>query len=346
MGAAATAGASTHDALKVRTFLLFWLGQAFVMWLGGRLLFGDGCPRSFADWWNDVGDGWYCTVIGVHASIIMVAQGVILLPARPPGMRSARDVPWRQHLLAAVVVGLLCAGVYASMIAIYDGMNIAWLEHVPQFHEFFMSASMVFLVGSTGAFVAFGVLITAFKERTPLGLVACICALCSAALLGGLGYIGCAIWRVSHTEETSDRALSLVLGAILVMWVFATPLLSAFLRRRPGEARLHLVAKRLFIGSVVEAVSMIPLDVMIRRKSNCYCGEGTFFALLICSSVGLIALGPMVFLLPLGRRRRRLESGCCALCGYDMSATPKAERCPECGAGWKAVTPADCDPSV
>ena len=207
------------------------------MWLGGRLLFGDGCPRSFADWWNDVGDGWYCTVIGVHASIIMVAQGVILLPARPPGMRSARDVPWRQHLLAAIVVGLLCAGVYASMIALYDSMSISWLQNLPQLHGFLVSTSMVFLVGSTGAFVAFGVLVTAFKERTPLGLVACICALCSAALLGGLGYIGCAIWRVSHGEDTSDRALSLVLGAILVMWVFATPLLSAFLRRRPGEAR-------------------------------------------------------------------------------------------------------------
>lgn len=316
------------------------------MWLGGRLLFGDGCPRSFADWWNDVGDGWYCTVIGVHASIIMVAQGVILLPARPPGMRSARDVPWRQHLLAAVVVGLLCAGVYASMIALYDSTSISWLQNLPQLHGFLVSTSMVFLVGSTGAFVAFGVLVTAFKERTPLGLVACICALCSAALLGGLGYIGCAIWRVSHGEDTSDRALSLVLGAILVMWVFATPLLSAFLRRRPGEARLHLVAKRLFIGSVVETVSMIPLDVMVRRKSNCYCGEGTFWALLICSTVGLIALGPMIFLLPLGHRRRRLESGCCPLCGYDMTATPKAERCPECGAGWRPATPAISDPSA
>lgn len=336
----------SHDILKVRSFVILWLSQTLVMWVLGRLVFGASLPTGFVDWWSDSTDSWYLTTIGVHASVIAAVQGMLMLPARPPGFRSARVVPWRQHLLSALVIGLLCAGVYAVLIAMYDTLDFPWLDTRPQLHGFLVSASMVFLVGSTGAFLAFGVLIVWFKERTPLGLVASICALCSAALLGGLGYIGCAIWRVSHGEETTDRELSTVLAAIIVMWVFATPLLGSFLRRQPGETRLHLVAKRLFIGSVVETVSMIPLDVMVRRKSNCYCGEGTFWALVICSTVGLIALGPMIFLLPLGRRRRRLELDCCPLCGYDMSATPKAERCPECGAGWRPSSSAPVDPGA
>jgi len=302
-------------------------------------------PATFAEWWNDVSEGWHLTTIGVHSLAIAGVQGVMMLPARPPGMRSARDVPWLHHALSALIIGALAAGAHAALVAILESLNVGWGERFPRFYDLLTSASMMILSGLTGAGVAFGLLITMYRERTPLGLIAALCALCSAALLGGLGFIALSLWSLVHNHDPSDAALAVVLTAILVMWSFSTPLLGAFLRHEPGESRTHLLAKRLFIGSVVETVSMIPLDVMVRRKSNCYCGEGTFFALFICSTVGLIALGPMVFLLPLGRRRRRLESGCCPLCGYDMTATPKAERCPECGAGWKPVTPAISDPS-
>lgn len=337
---------SSHDLLKARTFVLFWLAQTIVMWLGGRLLFGAEFPQDFAEWWDDVSEGWYLTTIGVHSLAIAGVQGVMMLPARPPGARSARDVPWRQHVLGALVIGGLVVGVHAALVSILEALNVDWGERFPRLYDLFTSASMTILSGLTGAGVAFGLLITVYRERTPLGLVACLCALCSAALLGGLGFIALSIRSVVHNHDPSDESLAVVLTAILVMWTFATPLIGAFLRREPGEARLHLVAKRLFIGSIVETASMIPLDVMVRRKSNCYCGEGTFWALMVCSTVGLIALGPMVFLLPLGRRRRRLESGCCPLCGYDMTATPKAERCPECGAGWRPATPAISDPTA
>lgn len=331
----------SHDTLKVRSFVIFWLSQTFVMWVLGRLCFGPELPAAFAEWWNDVADADYLLIIGVHSLAIAGVQGVIMLPARPPGMRGPREVPWLHHALAAFIIGALTAGTHAALISIFEALNVGWGAAVPKLYDLFTSLSMVVVSGVAGAGVAFGLLITVYRERTPLGLVTCICALCIAALLGGLGFIAMSLWSVTHDQDPPDHVLGIVLTAIIVMWVFATPLLGAFLRRQPGETRLHLVAQRLFIGSVVETVSMIPLDVMVRRKSNCYCGEGTFFALLICSTVGLIALGPMIFVLPLGRRRRRLESGCCPLCGYDMSATPRAERCPECGAGWRPSRPAD-----
>ncbi|MCC6969739.1 MAG: hypothetical protein IT434_05905 [Phycisphaerales bacterium] len=342
----ALAPAPSHDRVKVRTFVFFWLAQTFAMWVLGRLLFGSELPEAFSEWWNDVADADYLLVIGVHSLAIAGVQGVIMLPARPPGVRGPRDVPWLHHALAALIIGAMTGGTHAALIAILEALNVGWGEAAPKLYDLFTSLSMVLVSGVTGVGVAFGLLITVYRERTPLGLVACVCALCAAALLGGLGFIAMSLWSVTHDHDAPDEAFAVVLTATLVMWTFATPLLGAFLRRQSDETRLHLVAKRLFIGSVVETVSMVPLDVMVRRKSNCYCGEGTFFALLICSTIGLIALGPMVFLLPLGRRRRRLEAGRCPLCGYDMSAIPKAERCPECGAGWRPSSSVMVDPGV
>jgi hypothetical protein len=329
--------ASTHDIIKVRTFILFWLAQTVVMWFGGRIIAGAHLPTGVGDWLNDCTDPWYLATIGAHSAIIAAVQGVMMLPARPPGVRGGREVPWLHHALSAVVIGCLCSGLHVAMLALNEGLNLGWRESWPRASAVLRSSLSVVLTGFAGAGVAFGVLMVAYRERTPLGLIASICALCSAGLLGGLGYTGLSIWYVSHDDSTTDRQLSLVLAAVLVMWVFGTPMIGAFLRRGTDESRLQLVARRLLIGSVVEAASMIPLDVMVRRKSSCYCGEGTFFALLICSTVGLIALGPTIFLVPLGRRRRRLMAGRCPLCGYDMSATPGAERCPECGAGWRVT---------
>jgi hypothetical protein len=47
----------------------------------------------------------------------------------------------------------------------------------------------------------------------------------------------------------------------------------------------------------------------------------------------LTALSPTIWIrrrIRVVRRRRRIERGCCASCGYDIRTTPN--RCPECGA--------------
>lgn len=127
-------------------------------------------------------------------------------------------------------------------------------------------------------------------------------------------------------------------GAAGIAWLVWTPIVAAFLRRERRETALARLAARLLLGTVVEAVAIIPLDVIVRRKDNCYCGEGTFLAVLACVGIGWFALGPAVIVLPLlCRRRKRWYAGHCDVCEYDMSGCMTAERCPECGAGWRAA---------
>jgi hypothetical protein len=126
-----------------------------------------------------------------------------------------------------------------------------------------------------------------------------------------------------------------MLGSGVIGWLVATPLLVRFARGGRREDRLQKIASRLFLGTVIEVVAIVPLDVMVRRKTDCYCGRGTFWAFLLCGTAGFAALGPAVLLPLIARRRKRWYAGHCEGCGYDMTGLMQAERCPECGAGWR-----------
>lgn len=167
-----------------------------------------------------------------------------------------------------------------------------------------------------------------------------LAAFLSAVLLTGL------CWSVIYTfflytnfpHRIERYGGWLLIGGLAVSWLAATPLLWAFAKNRRRETVLGRIASRLFLGTVVEAVAVIPLDVMVRRKESCYCGAGTFWSLLACGGIGVFALGPAILLPLITRRRKRWYAGRCEVCGYDMTGTPKAERCPECGAGWRPPT--------
>ena len=119
-------------------------------------------------------------------------------------------------------------------------------------------------------------------------------------------------------------------------WAVATPLLFAFVKSGRKETVLARLSRRLLLGTMVEVALLIPLDVMVRRKTSCYCWAGTYWALTVCGAVGVFALGPAVFLPLVARRRRAWYAGHCGVCGYDMAGRLDAPKCPECGTGWRA----------
>jgi hypothetical protein len=128
---------------------------------------------------------------------------------------------------------------------------------------------------------------------------------------------------------------SYIAGAIL-LHRFCSRRLSSGARH---EELLGRIASTLFVGTLVEAAAIMPIDVMFRKRQDCYCLAGTFWAYVVLLAAGLVTLGPAVLLPVLTRRRKRWYGSRCDCCGYDMTGIMQSDRgidrCPECGAGWR-----------
>ena len=98
------------------------------------------------------------------------------------------------------------------------------------------------------------------------------------------------------------------------------------------------VAAGIFLGTIIEAAAIIPLDALVRRREECVCQSGTYFGLVLCIAVGMVSFGPAIFLPLITQHRKRWYGKYCDVCNYDMRGNMGAERCPECGSGWKVTS--------
>ncbi|MCA9276281.1 MAG: hypothetical protein KDA29_09665 [Phycisphaerales bacterium] len=163
-----------------------------------------------------------------------------------------------------------------------------------------------------------------------------IAVLCLAALMGiGEALRALSDYRLSLGFDLPGGEYTAAGVVVVVAWAIATPVLFRFASPGPRERVLSRLARKLFMGTIVEVALLIPLDVMIRRKTDCYCWSGSYWALTLCGFVGVFALGPAIYLPLLAKRRATWYGGHCGVCGYDMGGNLQAHRCPECGSGWK-----------
>ncbi len=120
-----------------------------------------------------------------------------------------------------------------------------------------------------------------------------------------------------------------------ITWLLWLPVLMIFARRAFARGRWGRVVGLLLGGTILEVLIVIPLDVMVRRRTDCYCGTGSFLSIALSTFAFVWLVGPGI-IIPLTSTRRRLwAESHCLNCGYAKG--PKAGRgseCPECGQSW------------
>ena len=87
-------------------------------------------------------------------------------------------------------------------------------------------------------------------------------------------------------------------------------------------------------GTIVEAALILPIDIMIRRRTQCYCETGSFVALCLSTWALLWLAGPGAIIVVFRKRHRAWFETHCDYCGYERGPSP-GERFPECGIDWR-----------
>jgi hypothetical protein len=323
---------------------VYWLAQLFVVAVMIEVLFTGGDWDSLR-FWERFDDQEERLLVLMAWGAIIAVQGAFLAPVPRPDVKRASSRPSWLRLVAG--------GLALSMLVVLPAWACCFLvfERVGDVLDSLLDLTfrgMILVFG--GAWLGLGGVITLLLARRcrdgmPLMLSVFIAGAMCAALAGGAVLLATSVWdlltgwlKIGIFDPDPMEYVPYVLAAVvLAAWAVSTPLLWAFIKGKPSDSALQRIASRLFVGTVIEVIVIIPFDVMVRRKTSCYCGEGTFWALVWCGTVGAVLVGPLIYLAPFGKRRRRLLSGMCPGCGYDMKATPSADRCPECGLGWSAA---------
>ncbi len=129
----------------------------------------------------------------------------------------------------------------------------------------------------------------------------------------------------------------LVIPGLAAGWFFWTLILFLVVSNSKGSREVFLIRwlRLILAGSVIEFALVLPIDVMVRRKDDCWCATGSFWGMLFAAFIALWTMGPLCLLLFLSKHRRAYQDDYCINCGYAKG--PKMNRsiqCPECGHEW------------
>ncbi len=167
-----------------------------------------------------------------------------------------------------------------------------------------------------------------------------ICGLIMGALFEGV----LALMTSTEEEFHGLQRLSSSVGSIAVIgaWIVGGALWAIFLRRAGSSrnpAGLDLLLRRILAGTAVELVLGLPIALLIRRRSECYCSTATFFNFAFGTAALLWICGPWSVLFLTRKARANWSRTACAFCGYPRRSG--GSECSECGQAFAAIDTAD-----
>ena len=127
-----------------------------------------------------------------------------------------------------------------------------------------------------------------------------------------------------------------IAAAFIGSWLIWSFILLIFTREIWADRMLGRIVHVLLAGTVIELLVIIPIDIMVRRRTDCYCATGTFWSLALAATAVLWLAGPGVFIAAMSKRHRAVRERYCIGCGHAKGPTP-GECCPECGCDWHRV---------
>ncbi|MHC5023048.1 MAG: hypothetical protein ACYTGG_03935 [Planctomycetota bacterium] len=259
------------------------------------------------------------------------------------------------YVAALVVLATICLGVIADPPFVQTSL-VDWLAEsidVLTDEDWLVPASIGALA-ITATQVLF--LLPVFRLRAPqggrsrplvvsLGLGAMVAAVLTTGALVGLSELVASLVTGRFAESPWGDGGDfldhwwvslLVVVLLLASWGFWSALLLVFSRELWADRALGRLVGLLLGGTILELLVIVPVDVMVRRRTDCYCATGTFYSLSLAAAGILWLAGPGVYFALTSRRRRAWRRDWCARCGQAKGPSPGA-RCPECGYQWRAA---------
>ncbi len=168
-------------------------------------------------------------------------------------------------------------------------------------------------------------------------------SLIGAAFVGALGMTALilaltdvvGLLRNNEAREYDSHwvLLAIIFTTLVCSWLIWTPLLAIFSRRRPHRTTPGRLVGLLLGGTIIEMVVIIPVDLLVRYRGQCYCATASFHGTWLAVLALLWLAGPGIVLAVTSKRRRAWLEHHCANCGYAKGPSP-GPVCPECSCAW------------
>ena len=152
-----------------------------------------------------------------------------------------------------------------------------------------------------------------------------------ALMLGVTEFVQTVLEASLDLDDT--LAMTVLVAALVGGWGFWSGILLVFSRGIWADRALGRLVGLLVGGTLLEVLVVLPLDIMVRRRTDCYCFAGTFFALCLAVIATLWLAGPGVVIALMSKKHRMWRETHCERCGYAMGPSP-GPVCPECGYAW------------